>query len=279
MALTTRQKLFVQCAKCGKVNFVRKDFLQRIAHSYRCRHCSPRWRPESFEDRARVSLAHRKYSLDEFFFEKINTEEKAYWLGFLSGDGAITENKVRLCLAVKDKEHLHKFKEAVQWNGKDYYHHHSEALEVYFRSLRMVRDLCRYNVTPRKTFSIKFPSIAYSLGRHFIRGLFDADGCINRAKRLRVGKSGQKYVSYGGEFSIEGSKQLILDLRECFVALGLPVNSVNYSGKKINRIRYGGINQLRKLYDYLYKDATIFLKRKERLFKDILENYCLEIIP
>jgi hypothetical protein len=38
---------------------------------------------------------------------------------------------------------------------------------------------------------------------------------------------------------------------ESLVELELPINSINYSEKNINRIRYGGINQLRKIYNYL----------------------------
>lgn len=60
--------------------------------------------------------------------------------------------------------------------------------------------------------------------------------------------------------------------------LGLPTTSINYSGKTINRLRYGGINQPRKIYNYLYQNATIFLERKKKLFEDILKNYRCEII-
>jgi hypothetical protein len=42
------------------------------------------------------SEAHRRYAVDEAFFDVINTEEKAYWLGFLTADGTIRENVVML---------------------------------------------------------------------------------------------------------------------------------------------------------------------------------------
>ena len=42
------------------------------------------------------------------FFDIINTQEKAYWLGFLSADGYLRKDgsTVQLTLAVKDSEHL-----------------------------------------------------------------------------------------------------------------------------------------------------------------------------
>lgn len=264
--------------KMEKIRFARRDYLKALKHPYWCKYCKPHWEPKTFEDRIKLSKTHRKYNLDESFFEKIDNEEKAYWLGFLSGDSALTENKVRLRLALKDKEHLKKFKGAVKWTGKDYFPKNNNGIEVGFRSLKMTDDLARYFITPRKTFIIRFPEISKLLERHFIRGVFDADGCINRTIRIRKGKSGQIYISYGGEFNIEGNKEFVLAIQSRLVELGLPNTSTKYSGKNINRVRYGGINQLRKIYNYLYEDATIFLERKKKLFEDILKNYHYEVI-
>lgn len=273
----SRQKIPIKCTKCGKINFARRDYLKALTHPYWCKYCKPHWRPKTFEDRIRLSRAHRKYNLDETFFEKIDTEEKAYWLGFFAGDGAITdENTIRLSL--KDKEHVKKFKEAVKWTGKDYFHKDTNALEVYFKSFKMMKDLASYFITPRKTFTVKFPNIPKQFERHFIRGVFDADGCINKAVRITQGDSGQIYICYGGEFCIEGNKEFILALQSRFIELGLPQNSINYPGKTINRIRYGGINQLKIIYQYSYESATIFLERKRKLFEEILKDYHYEVI-
>lgn len=278
MAPPSREKIPIKCTKCGKINFVRRDYLKGLNYSYWCKHCKPHWRPKTFKDRIKLSLAHRKYNLNESSFSKIDNEEKAYWLGFLSGDGIITENKIRLRLANKDKEHLKKFKEFVQWTGKDYYYKPTNSLEVGFRSLKAIHDLAHYYVTSRKTLRVKFPNILKSLERHFIRGVFDADGCICRTIRVSRGKSGQIYIFYSGEFSIEGNRELVLAIQSRFAELGLPLNSINYSGKNINRVRYGGINQLRKICNYLYENTTIFLERKKKLFEDILKNYHSEVI-
>ena len=279
MTPPSRQKNPIKCTKCGRINFARRDYLKALNHSYWCKYCKPHWKPRTFEDRLRLSQAHRKYNLDEFFFSNIDTEEKAYWLGFLASDGAITdENKIRLSLKTKDKELLVKFKKAMKWTGKDYYHKNTDAPEVYFRSFKMVKDLANYFVTPRKTFAVKFPHIPKSLERHFIRGVFDADGCINKATRITQGKSGQLYIFYGGEFNIEGNRKFISAIQSRLVELGLPLNSISYPGKSINRVRYGGINQLRKIYNYLFGEAYIFLKRKKKLFEDILKNYHYEVV-
>ncbi|MDP2926616.1 MAG: hypothetical protein Q8N65_00525 [bacterium] len=274
----SHEKISINCTKCKRKNFARRDYLKLLTHPYWCKYCRPHWRPKTFEDRIKLSLARRKYALNESFFEKINNEEKAYWLGFLAGDGAITENKVRLSLSLKDKDHAMKFKEAVGWTGKDYLHINTSALEVYFRSFKMVNDLAKYFVTARKTFTLRFPEIPKEIERDFIRGVFDADGCINKARRVSRGKGGQIYIFYGGEFNIEGNSEFLTAVQSRFVELGLPAGSLDYPGKRINRIRYGGINQLRKIYGYLYNSATVFLERKRELFEDIMKDYRHEII-
>ena len=54
------------------------------------------------------------YSYDESYFKNIDTEEKAYWLGFLYADGYVRKrqrnSEMRLKLGIKDLDHLEKFK-------------------------------------------------------------------------------------------------------------------------------------------------------------------------
>lgn len=59
--------------------------------------------PRSFQEVA------RRYTVDETFFDQIDTEEKAYWLGFLTADGGIARNRILPGLKVSDIGHLHKF--------------------------------------------------------------------------------------------------------------------------------------------------------------------------
>ena len=59
---------------------------------------------------------YRKYLHNEDFFENIDTEEKAYWLGFMFADGWIADYSNRLgqdhfgiSVSEKDESHLKKF--------------------------------------------------------------------------------------------------------------------------------------------------------------------------
>ena len=50
------------------------------------------------------------------YFDNINSFKKAYWLGFLSADGSLKNNKVQICLS--DKDHIEKFKEDLKSEHK-----------------------------------------------------------------------------------------------------------------------------------------------------------------
>ena len=57
-----------------------------------------------------ITNTHGKVPFNEEFFDNINTEEKAYWLGFLYADGYISSKDFRigLSISIKDIEHLEK---------------------------------------------------------------------------------------------------------------------------------------------------------------------------
>ena len=123
----------------------------------------------------------------EDFFESIDTEEKAYWLGFLYADGYNYEAKgeVKVALAGKDKDFLLKLRDTIYPN-KDkplYYKENSDlstGYELNMSSARMSRHLAKQGCMQAKTFKIKFPYfIDESLYRHFIRGYFDGDGSLS----------------------------------------------------------------------------------------------------
>lgn len=60
------------------------------------------------------------YFINENIFEKIDTEEKAYWLGFIYADGYVSTNTYAfgIELSIKDIDHLIKFKKFLSWDGE-----------------------------------------------------------------------------------------------------------------------------------------------------------------
>ena len=60
-----------------------------------------------------------RYTLDDRFFEDINTEEKAYILGLLFADGFVGDDKYNnLVLHLKDRDLLEKVADSIKFTGK-----------------------------------------------------------------------------------------------------------------------------------------------------------------
>ena len=102
----------------------------------------------------------RKYTNDDNFFEKIDTEEKAYWLGFIAADGYITTKRAQcnqqlgITLSEKDINHLEKFKKSLKatnpiniyeaWSSC--YNKNSKFARVLITSQKLVDDIKKFGI-------------------------------------------------------------------------------------------------------------------------------------
>lgn len=127
--------------------------------------------------------SHLKYWCDENIFDKIDSSEKAYWLGFLYADGNIYQNKLQLRLGKKDWNHLKKFKSFIRSNHKIYKDGNCYGIQI--RSPQIVSSLIALGLIKNKTQKIKFPStklVPNKFINNFILGYFDGDGCCSYNK-------------------------------------------------------------------------------------------------
>ncbi|MDD3668196.1 MAG: hypothetical protein PHY75_05510 [Bacteroidales bacterium] len=143
----------------------------------------------------------RKFYLDENYFVEINSNEKAYWLGFLAADGYINKNELVLELQESDMEHLIKFGNAISQglNVRKIIHHHKEKdfihYRVSFRSGRTVENLNKQGVFQNKSLSLSPPNLKKQYIPYWILGYMDGDGCLFKAKnRLKINFTGTKEV-------------------------------------------------------------------------------------
>ena len=218
-----------------------------------------------------------KTILNEDFFNCIDSSEKAYWLGFMYADGYVTGDYVGIALHSKDREHLIKFKTAIESNGNinDYNSKTTPYSRIYFKSEKMVNDLINKGCFRNKSLVLKFPTekqVPKEYQSHFIRGYFDGDGCLS------INLSKQSY-----RFSILGTKEFLTTIADIFKN-GIDEDfSCNLSKRKKDdtnnyTLRYGGINRTYKIMNYLYKDSSekIYLQRKyenyQTLNKTIVER-------
>ena len=136
-------------------------------------------------------------------FEKIDTEEKAYWLGFLYADGSVgsKEDKIELGLAEKDLKHIEKFKTFMNINNKISYREKTKSYRMSFRSAKCKQDLIDKGCIPKKSLILDFPNenqVPKELQRHFIRGYFDGDGSISTPKNSYGPRKNGRTISFIG---------------------------------------------------------------------------------
>jgi len=223
-------------------------------------------------NRNRDYKKHNYTNLD--FFHEINTEEKAYWLGFIYADGNIFSNKktyttkLTIDLNVKDKNHLQKFANIFN-KIVDQFPSSPHLTWLVINNKQLYTDLLNHGIEERKTYALTTNVLDYipdNLMNHFIRGYFDGDGCIYYYKTKRK----CKFLLYGTkDFLIKIQiimKQKIEQLSET------DLNFIN----NIFELRYEKHDNIRKIFDWLYKDSTVWLERKREKFEDIVQEISIK---
>ena len=215
----------------------------------------------------------RKYYHNEHYFDNIDTEEKAYWLGFIYADGFIESKrkmcsqKFGICLSVKDKTHLEKFKAAIKSNNPIYdyigsgYNRNGIFSKILLCSDITVNALKKHGVIENKTLIVKFPNIDQNLVNHFIRGYFDGDGSIYYVNRKYKNGCNKIGISFTGTYDMIQSI----------------ISYFGYNrkiGKKHNAyyIIFSGKNVVNKIINSLYSNSIVYLDRKRNIALEYQEK-------
>lgn len=222
--------------------------------------------------RAGITLVnyHNSLKFDNTVFDRIDSEEKAYWLGFLYADGSVssTINNIELSLSAKDASHLEKYRQflkatspikfsVVTVKGKTYKRCRLTVSDKYFKE-RLIALGCM----PRKTTILSFrkeifasPDLIYP----FIRGYVDGDGCISYTKTGRL------------NLQIMGTPLFLIEIKMLFPEFGVMMQD-----KRRNsciRIISCTANNADSVLTKLYKDATIYLNRKYNRLAVLSSNW------
>jgi len=225
-------------------------------------------------DRRDGSEMQRIYKLNQEYFSNIDNEEKAYWLGFIAGDGYVNGNDLVVNLAKKDKGHLEKLLISLNSDKPIYerlrYDKRTnriyEGVAVKFSSKKLVSDLKKLKIIPNKSLVLEPSPINSKLLKHYYRGLVDADGHLaNKIKK----KNNQinNIINLVGSYAIVES--FIMFLNDNLI---LKHNLKPQASGKIFTVTYGGNQQPIKIAELLYKDAHIFLSRKNAIANKMINS-------
>lgn len=218
--------------------------------------------------------------IDENFFGVIDTQEKAYWLGFLAADACISESAgdhraFHFVLKRADHPILKKFKEAIGYSGRvndfvQFVAHRGKSYEksgIWFNNKKFCTNLLekgwfefKKNDQPDKMLSF----LGKNLIHHFIRGFFDGDGCISK-----------RIVNSRYYFSFAGSQRILSAVRDIVVSeLGFVRKDPRPSKHcKSYSLSWNGNRQVTKFGQWLYKDASVWLERKKSRFQILFDKY------
>ena len=274
-------------SNCHEIHNKENDIIQDYLNGLSCRQLAEKYGKNVCSIKRMLNVHNvidnsrtaRKYIFNNNIFETIDTEEKAYWLGFLYADGYNDEEKgeLEITLKISDKGHLENLsryinsvppilvkERVVNCNSKQLI-----VCRISIYSKKMSQDLSRHGCTQKKSFSIQYPYwIRSDLERHFIRGFMDGDGTV--------------YISSNGSIhtGITSHLDFVNQFEDRMIELGLYNRRTKLSktGKAFSSI-HGGNKQHQKMFHYLYDNATVYLERKYKKFiavygRNAINNEC-----
>lgn len=219
------------------------------------------------------------------YFKFINTEEKAYILGFLYADGYNSDKQVIIVQLEQDVDILEKINRALNADNqiiRDVQKVNNKIkCRLCYSSVEMCTDLANLGCFRNKSLTCTFPTfLDKSLIRHFIRGYFDGDGCVWVGKRKtmivkdKTRASGfRERIVQNVKFTITGNVTFINSLQDELVQmLGFRKTKLNFSKAndpnnntcaQVCTMEYSGRKQMQSFYDYMYEGASIWGNRKK----------------
>jgi hypothetical protein len=194
--------------------------------------------------------------VQEDYFDIIDSNEKAYWLGFFAADGSIGKNtNVSFYLSAKDTDHLKKFRDVVAPRAEiKSSPGYPNSVWLHLSSRHMADTLKGYGMSPvNKERALRWPtSVSDEFGIPFVAGFFDGDGSLSWVSRDRL-----------WSWSLAGCRSMLEQVREFLITktnLDLPevagISKNGFSG------RFATVGSKAVILDSLLETSGIGMERK-----------------
>ncbi len=212
----------------------------------------------------------RKYGLNHNYFDIIDTEDKAYFLGLLYADGS-NSTKYGICaislidedsdILLKLAQHLQTEKPLSKPKRKKESHRQQSCLTI--TSRKISDSLNKLGCVPAKSLILKFPTeeqVPTHLLTHWLRGMWDGDGSYYITKRNLAGCNITSTKNI-----CEGIQKLIKE------SLNIETTIHKRKNSCIHYITLCSVAKVKKFIEWIYQDSTIYLQRKYNKANLILE--------
>lgn len=214
------------------------------------------------------------------YFDVVDSELKAYLLGFFIADGFLDSKSNRFGITIqKNDESIIKLfnknicpeNNIVYRNRKTEFINRKIQCDLRWSSKNMKSVFVdTYHILPNKTQDINFSFPFYKIDniyiRHFIRGFIDGDGCFeqnNSTFTITLVSSSKYFLHQIGKYFLNIVPEMELNIKE------KKGKTINYFTLRFNMFRKNKPEKVLKIYKYLYEDSNFYLNRK----KEKIESY------
>ena len=191
-------------------------------------------------------------------FLKIETEDQAYWLGFIYADGCVintnVKNRVKYELSIglkeSDYDHLVKFKDFMGSDKNIAYRKISKSYRISINSKILIENIINIGIIPNKTYNTQIEclldSVPSEFYKDFVRGYFDGDG--------HIGDNSIAFSSYN-------TNNIIKILEKTQLSFGYKIYFKNKNTQTTGDLRLK-LQDSVKFLKYMYDNSKTFLNRK-----------------
>lgn len=222
-------------------------------------------------------LSTRTYTLNEHYFDEIDTPTKAYIYGFLLTDGSNNPDKqtVSISLQEEDKAILERMRQEIEStkpleyldysNKHDFGYHYKNQYRMLLFSDKICSALTKHGLVKNKSLVIEFPHFDDSLMPAFIRGVMDGDGSIGLYNKSTISVSLTATKMFcSGLVKYLNEKLGIESCSVCDESCHNGITKSLYIGKNADKIKF---------LEWIYNDADIYLERKHDKYLAIIDYY------
>ena len=235
-----------------------------------------------------ASRKYRKHKfINENYFDEIDSDDKAYFLGLLWADGCNFRSdngknrgyQIQISLQEKDGYIIRQLAEKIFENdnivrfvdnskkkpnqiaqNKRPVEKVQNSVVLHIPSKHISNVLNEYGMVPRKSLILEMPSIELNEDnfRSFTRGYLDGDGWVSETNSRHAKSTGTSHKVFtcgmvGSYAQMEQMKSRLNDLGFSFI---------QKDKGKISRITLSGNLQVLRFLDWLYDNASVKLNRK-----------------
>jgi hypothetical protein len=214
-----------------------------------------------------------KENLNHNFFHEIDSEIKAYLLGYITADGCVVNNSLQIASIdlelleliksyISPDQTIYKCKLRINKanNGQQ-----SQKYCIHINNMHLINDLAQYGIIPNKTYkNMLFPDLKPDLIKHYIRGFFDGDGSIYLNKSRNTAQIKFSNTSLNILQTIQNYFNFCNFYYEIFPSSVKGINIYYMS----NNSRAG----IKGIFKSMYNNSNFFLSRKYNKFLEFLNK-------